>query len=495
MTDDAGDETPAEPAAPEARRWWRRIPLACLACAAIAFGHGAVWAVVTPTFQVPDEQTHFGYTQYFAETGHLPSNTAPSRYSPEQTVLSQETPFSIEGWPSWHPSQSRKLHRDLRALEPTGVDNEAVEAVNNPPLYYALEAIPYRAARSLDALDRLFVMRLFSALLGALTVAFTFLFLRELLPRTPWAWTVGALAVAFQPLFAFMAGGVSNDNLTYTCGAVLVYLLARMFRRGLSPALGVAQGAVAIAGMLAKTSFVGMVVGVAVGVVLAAWRAAPERRPRAVRGALTAGGVVGVPAVGWVILNQVAFGRSLTTLTSGLFAHSPTATIGGNVSYLWQFFLPKLWFMSDRFGSYPFWQVYVEGFVGRFGWALVDFPGWVNWLGAAVYLVVLGLAGVALARGRVLWRRWPELVTYAGLVVGLLAVVGTAGYRYKVATNLSLEQARYLLPLIALYGGLVAVAAVGAGVRWGRAVGAFLVALAMGHSLFAILLNIAHYYS
>jgi 4-amino-4-deoxy-L-arabinose transferase-like glycosyltransferase len=471
------------------------VPLACVACAAIAGGHAAVWAVVTPTFQVPDEQTHFGYAQYLAETGRLPSGSAPGRFTPEQAVLSQGIPFSIEGWPTWQPSQSRRLHRQLRTVRPSALDNEAVEAVNNPPLYYALEAIPYRAARSLDVLDRLFVMRLFSALLAALTVAFTFLFVRELMPGTPWAWTVGALAVAFQPLFAFMGGGVNNDNLVSTCGAILLYLLARAFRRGLTPRLGVALGAVAIAGMVTKSTFVGMLPGAAVGVALAAWRTAPAQRARALRGALTAGGVLALPAAAWVVVNQVVLGRSVTTLTSGLFVQSSRASISGNLSYLWQYFLPKLWFMSDRFGSYPFWEVYVQGFVGRFGWFLIGFPRWVTWVASGVYLAMLALAAAALARPGVLRRRWPELAAYVCVVLGVLVVVGIAGYRYKITTNLPLEQPRYLLALIAVYGALVAVAARGAGVRWGRAAGAFLVVLAMGHSLFAILHTIAHYYS
>jgi hypothetical protein len=466
-----------------------------VACAAIAWGHAAVWAVVTPTFQVPDEQAHFGYVQFLAETGRLPSAAAPVRFTPEQVVLSAETPFSIEGWPTWQPSQSRRLHRDVRRVRPSSIDNEAVQAVNHPPLYYAIEAIPYRAARSLNALDRLFVMRLVSALFAALTVAFTFLFLRELLPGTPWAWTVGALAVAFQPVVAFVAGGVNNDNLVFTWGAALVYLLARAFRRGLSPALGAAIAAVAIGGLLTKTTFLGMLPGAAIGVALAAWRAAPARRPRALRGALTAGGCLALPAVGLLIVNQVAFGRSPATLTGGLFASSPKATIGGNVSYVWQYFLPKLWFLSDRFSGYPLWEVYVQGFVGRFGWFAVGFPAWVNWLATGLYLGAIALAGLALARPGLLRRRWPELVTYITVVLGMLVVVAIAGYRYKVATNLSLEQTRYVLAPIALYGGLIAVAARGAGPRWGRAAGALMVVLAMGHSLFSILLTIAHYYS
>ena len=66
----------------------------------------------------------------------------------------------------------------------------------SPPLYYALEAIPYKLTPSSKVLDELMAMRLLSALMGALTVLLVFLFLRELLPalalgvagreRSPW---------------------------------------------------------------------------------------------------------------------------------------------------------------------------------------------------------------------------------------------------------------------------------------------------------------------
>ncbi len=62
-------------------------------------------------------------------------------------------------------------------------------------------------------------MRLLSALMAACTVLAVFMFLRELLPRTPWAWTVGALMVAFQPTFDFIAAGVHGDNLLFLTSA------------------------------------------------------------------------------------------------------------------------------------------------------------------------------------------------------------------------------------------------------------------------------------
>ena len=49
-----------------------------------------------------------------------------------------------------------------------------------------------------------------------------FLFLREVLAE-PWTWTVGALAVAFQPLFGFISSGVHPDALLFTASAALFF--------------------------------------------------------------------------------------------------------------------------------------------------------------------------------------------------------------------------------------------------------------------------------
>ena len=35
----------------------------------IAFANCITWVLITPPFDAPDEQEHFGYAQYLAETG------------------------------------------------------------------------------------------------------------------------------------------------------------------------------------------------------------------------------------------------------------------------------------------------------------------------------------------------------------------------------------------------------------------------------------------
>lgn len=80
----------------------------------------------------------------------------------------------------------------MRTSEQTESEHGGV-ATSQPPLYYALETIPYEPASGETLLeDRIELMRLLSALMGGLTALFSFLFLGEALPGARWAWTVGS---------------------------------------------------------------------------------------------------------------------------------------------------------------------------------------------------------------------------------------------------------------------------------------------------------------
>jgi hypothetical protein len=150
--------------------------------------------------------------------------------------------------------------------------------------------------------------------------------------------------------------------------------------------------------------------------------------------------------------------------------------------------------MSDQFPWYPAWEVYFKGFIGRFGWFEFGFPAAWYWVALAPFLAMVGL--VALRARRAIATRWPEFLTYAAMMAGLVVGLELVSYGYHRGFGglVFFEQTRYLLPLLPLYGALVAVAAWAAGPRWGRPVGGFIVVLAMGHSLFAQLLTIARFY-
>lgn len=481
----------------------RRFPRVGWVCAAVAVGNAAVWAVVTPTFQVPDEPSHAGYAQWLAESGRPPRVDVALRDEPafaaDYRAVLEAMPFNVEGRPSWSPRQDEDLRRKLDGQLSRRAESGAWSAANYPPLYYALTALPARLGSDLSPLDRLFVLRLVSALLAGLTVLCVFAFVRELLPAAPSAWTVAALSVAFQPVFGFIAGGVNNDNLLYATGALLLFLMARAFRRGLTPRLGAAVGAALAAGALTKPTMFGLVPGAAVGLLLLAWRGrrAGDRHP--VRGALWAGTVFAAAIATWYALDAAVFGRSPRDTAGNLAEGSGPTSLLSQLSYLWQFYLPQLPFMGDKFPGYPrypVWDVVIQGFIGRFGYFQYGFPMWAYRLGLWVLVGVAALAVVALVRDRhAVRRRWAELCCYLALVGGLVALIGITGYRYSVAFGANFEQARYLFLLLGLYGAVVALAARGVGRRWSRPAGAFLVVVAMGHSLLAMMVTVARYYA
>jgi 4-amino-4-deoxy-L-arabinose transferase-like glycosyltransferase len=487
----------------------RRVPRAGRACALIALVNAAVWSLVVPPFQVPDETSHFAYAQYVSETGAPPpQKPGAAPFSDEEQLTLEKLRFNtVIGYSDQRPIGTAAEEQALRtALEtdpsPRG-QGGTTSATNQPPLYYALTAIPYWLSPSHGILTRLAVMRLLSALLAAGTVLCVYLFLRELLPGTPWAWTVGALAVAFQPTFMFISAGVQSDNLLFLASAATMLALARAFRLGLTAGRGAAIGGAVAVGILGKLTFLAFLPGIALALALLVWRDRHRDRRAVAVGGLLAGTVAFVPVALYGLLNVVAWHRGGGTTGGGVGA-ATVATGGSSImerlSYIWQEFLPRLPFMQNAFDGFGLWDIWFRGFIGSFGWLDYQFAGWVYSLAGVVFMVVFGLGisgAFQLLRGpgwkRMMWRT-PLALVLVVMGVGLVIAIGWQGISYRKNTGYQFEQARYLLPLLCLYGLLVALAARGAGRRWGPVVGGGLVVLAMAHGLFAELLTIARYY-
>jgi 4-amino-4-deoxy-L-arabinose transferase-like glycosyltransferase len=492
----------------------KRVPLAGWICALVAGLSALTWALVTPPFHVPDEVSHFAYAQYLAETGELPRENADLRYSPEEQTVLHLTDFYLvigeaRGRPPWTQAQDRALDRAPSASR-VGTGN-AQSATNNPALYYGLETIPYHLAGGLELPDRLMFMRFLSVLMAAVTGLAAFLFVREVLPSTPWAWTAGGLAVAVQPVFGFISSGVQSDAMLYMSSALLFFALARAFRRGLTPRRGAAIGVATSLGILSKLTFLGLVPGTLLAVACLAWlgRDSPTRNT-VWRGAAVAAGIIVCVGVLYVGSNVVLFDRpalpgaigSTAPASEGAAADETAASGTGGMrerlAYVWQLYLPRLPFMSEQFpGANPMPNVWLHGWIGHFGWLDAAWPEavyrWARW----VLVLVGGLAAFATGR-RLLragnWReRWPELLSYAAVAIGLLLLIGLASYRAREDGVPGFEQARYLLPLLPLYAAAVGMAARAFG-RAGPAVAAALVVAAWGHDILAQLLTVSRFY-
>jgi Predicted membrane protein (DUF2142) len=479
-----------------------RVPRAALICALVACLNAICWSIVTPPFEVTDEPDHFAYVKQLADKGSLPTSQSEETAEEELAALIALRYYKVRQQPQNHTISSSaeqgELERSL-AAGPHDSGSAAVgDAASQPPLYYALEAIPYSLAKNGTVLDRLQLMRLMSALFAGLTALFAYLFLREALPASRWAWTVGGLCVALAPLLGFMSGAVNPDSMLAAVSAGVFYLLARAFRRGLSMRGAVALGALTAIGLVTKLNFDGLLPGVLLGlVVLAARAASTSGRAAALRMLGVAVAVAFSPLLPYVLVNVLANHPAL-----GVFSGGPldVVTVHGNLlaqlDYVWQLYLPRLpGTVNDFPGLFTTRQLWFDNYVGLYGFLDTTFPGWVDDLALvpAGAIALLCARSLLQARGALRGRAW-ELAVYAVMCVGLLALVGTASFKQFPSIDAEYAQPRYLLPLFALVGAVVALAARGAGRRWGPAVGALLVVLFLAHDVLSQMLVAGRFY-
>jgi len=532
-----------------AARSMRRVPVAAWICAALAIANAVTFSLIVPAFQVPDEPEHYAYTEFLVQSGRPPYAPPPAtEFSPQEQAALEGLYFPTIlggtgfGRPPWTQTEAAHVRQLLSASPSLRSQGGVTGESGNPPAYYALEAIPYEIASGSSFFDRLEAMRMLSALLFGLTVMFVFGFVRESLREPRWAASAAALAVAFQPQAAFIAGGVNNDNLMFTAAAALFWLLARAHRRGMNARRGAAIGLALAIGLLTKLTFIGLLPGVLVALALIALRqrgrnavsasdvqtqdrgetdgierqqSAAARSPLralsqsvtrmapATRGLLASAVVTAIPVAAYVILNTTVWHRSLFqgALGTGPVTGTPASgTASGNfrelLSYIWQFYLPRLPGMRAQFSFYPLWHIWFKGFVGDFGLLDYGFANWVYYLAGAIFLMLAALALRALvSERRSLRSRWPEIVSYGAITIGLLLAIARAGFPYHLQTHFVFEQARYLFPLLALYGLFLAVALRGAGRRWSPALAGVLVVVMIAHDLFAQLLTLQRYWT
>jgi hypothetical protein len=435
----------------------RRIAAWVYCIAAVNF---ACWALITPIFQAPDEVDHFAYTQMLAERGEAPSQDLAStvpRWTTSESRLLEYSDFSTDhqigdSRAPWEARGERDFARAFAREHPSASDGGGHETIATyGPLYYAA-LVPAYALASNSPIAQLTLMRLLSALIGALTVLFAFLIGRELAPRRPWIGVAAALLVAFQPMYGFISGAVNNDVGVNAAAAALQLLVILILRRGWRVALCVALGLLLFIAPLAKQSVLEIYPLVGLALLAALWR-------RHGRSELPGLGVLAVCAiVGRVVATRVtttlhpvgaataAIGSAAESVVSAAEAH-PSSYL----SYVWQVFLPRLPFMARHFETSvpPGYLIYVKRGWGSFGWYVILFPAW-------VFLVIFAaMIGTAVLAVLAVWREWAyvrspviELAFLAlcpvAVVLGVEAAFYTEGVRPVVA-----EFGRYAFPAIA----------------------------------------------
>lgn len=484
----------------------RRLGTWLFAIAALNF---ACWALITPPFQAPDEVDHYAYTQSLVERGKAPSPNPAStlpRWSQAEALSLEDMAFPSDHQAGdsrvpWLRAEEREYEAHVAALHPSESDTGGNEtAASHGPIYYYALAPGYLLGGS-SPLDQLTFMRLMSALIGALTVLFTFLLARELAPRRPWLAVLAALFVAYQPMYGFISGAVNNDVGVNAGAAALEFLTVWVMRRGIGWRSGLAIGA--LLGLLpfVKATALPIYPVVALGLLFALWRHHPgvRTRGRAVGERLRAFGgsmrearrgllITLVGAVGGVAVYELVDRLSASlhpaeaaSGAAGVGAASATSLALEHpldfLAYLWELFLPRLSFMTPHFETTlpAGYEIFVERGWAAFGWYDVFFPRWIYQLLAVMMLLTILLALLGIWRERPFLRRHlPEAIVIVlipiAVVVGFEAAYYTTGARPAVA-----EFGRYAFPAIAAFAVLVIGALHALGRRRVLAVGIWLI--------------------
>jgi hypothetical protein len=87
-----------------------------------------------------------------------------------------------------------------------------------------------------------------------------------------------------------------------------------------------------------------------------------------------------------------------------------------------------------------------------------------------------------------------EFSTYLAMLVGLMVLLAAASFGSFPTLALGDSEPRYFLPMLALGGALLALAARGAGKRWGPVAGVLIVMLFLSHNVLSQLLEVSRYY-
>jgi hypothetical protein len=450
-----------------------------LAIFLVAATNAAVWALVTPIFDAPDEYDHFAYAQYLAETGHAPARGASDRppwSSAESLALDEARPLSYieipSGRPRWLEQDEQRFNRRNDAIRPSpsnGGGNQT--AATHGPLYYGLLVPAYYAGSGGSIFTQITLMRLVSALLCGIVALCAYGVVRELLPRHPMVAVASGLIVAFHPMLTFMGGAVNNDAGVNAVGAVVVYLLVRGLRRGLTPRTAVALGAALVALPLMKATGFVLYPAAIVALLGMLWRRHGSRDLVAY-GALAAAFVA--VTVAWTLIAP-AFDRGTFTtpggaapLAAGGVGGSALSDPAGYASYVWQVFLPKLPFMTDLHPqAWPARDIYVERGWAAFGWYTIKFQSWVY------TLIALAMIGVALLCVATLWRervttrrRKIEVAVLVLVIAGMVGGVHAAYFTPTGGRAVVAEQGRYAFLAMAALAPIAAGAVFAFGRRW-----------------------------
>jgi len=372
------------------------------------------WSFASPLMSVPDEPAH-AIRAAAVVRGEILSRADPDVESGPGGI---RVPAYIDftqrmGCFAFDAAKSAACQTDYPGDDADRLVPSGSSAQSNSPVYYAIVGLP-TLAMSGDA--ALYAMRLVSALLSSVVLAFTFTMLWM---RRRHLWSLVGFVVAVTPMVLFLGGGINPNAIEAASAASLFVSLVSIIRDRPHGGRLYLYGTIAVASVILVTS--GRSIGllwlllVAAGAFIFVPGSAPGLFKRAstwiIIGLCAA---FSVAALGWFLIPQPAFDTPLNSDASLL-------------AVLQQAFERGL----------DYWS----GMIGYFGWLDAASPTitYFIWNGLIIALVV---GAVLLGTGTARW---------AGLGFGVALIVVPVLIQASLYRQFGLVwQGRYVLALLFL---------------------------------------------
>jgi 4-amino-4-deoxy-L-arabinose transferase-like glycosyltransferase len=278
--------------------------------------------LATPIFEASDEVYHYPYVHYVATEHRLPVQDPDDiqlwRQEGSQPPLYYLLSAAATVWIDTGDFPQRLVHNPHAKIGiPLAPDNK------NLVVHTTAEQFPYRGTTL-----AVHIIRLLSTLMGAGSVALTFLIVREVLPGSTLLPLMAAATTAFNPMFLFISASVNNDNLTILLCSLALWLIVRLLRHGATPGRVAGIGVVVGLAILTKMSAIGLLVLVALAITWDAWHRRSSFRTWLGYGLLAASLVAAIGGW-WYIRNWLLYGDlmgfSAWLAIAGTREHTPTA--------------------------------------------------------------------------------------------------------------------------------------------------------------------------
>lgn len=341
---------------------------------------GVTYALVTPAFEASDELWHYPMVRHLSDGNPLPVQVFdPAQAGPWNQEASQPPLYYYLGaaltwWIDTSDVETARWlnpHVDNGVITPDGNTNLAIHDPAASPWQGTLLAVR--------------IVRLFSVLLGTVTVYLTYRLGREVEPERPEI-ALGAAALnAFLPMFLFISGAVNNDNLAIPLASLALLIMVRIVAtprdggRAPSPIAWLALGAVIGLAVLTKEGTLGllpMAFGTAVVAAWQAWAGRPgsDHGPQRLRSSASLRGLW--PAAGGLLLSLLFVAIPILVI-AGWWYYRNIVLYGDWLG--WNAFIAVLGERARPASLLQLWgerRGFLMSFWGLFGGVNVPMAGW-----------------------------------------------------------------------------------------------------------------------